>query len=355
MTLHIQVRWPRKQFLLDVDITLPATGITALFGRSGCGKSSLLRVLAGLEKIPAANVQFRQHLWQNGKQFIALEKRRIGLVFQEASLLPHLSVEQNLLYGFKRTPPAERRFSLHDILALLEINDLLPRPVQELSGGQRQRVALGRALLSSPQLLLLDEPFAALDSQTKDGIIPFIARLPVLTGIPVVLISHDAREVERLADRVVFMQDGRVTSVQPIQQALANIHTPLFDRSEPASVLLGMAGSADTTGRVPFGPEYSRFWLPSGTEIEAGQMLRLRVMARDISIALQPVAGISIQNQVPVTILAIENFQQQRILTLQLADGQQLLAEITPHAEKSLSLTVGQQVTALIKSVALLV
>ncbi|MBU2097872.1 MAG: ATP-binding cassette domain-containing protein, partial [Gammaproteobacteria bacterium] len=201
--LQIKVRLQRGDFTLNVDAQWPAAGVTALFGRSGCGKTTLLRVIAGLEKASAAQVSFADEAWQTADAFLPIEKRRIGLVFQEASLLPHLSVMDNLLYGYKRTPAAWRRMQPAAVIAMLGLDNVLDRRVDQLSGGQAQRVALGRALLASPQLLLLDEPLAALDTQTKREIMPFLSRLARESHVPIVLITHSPDEVQRLADRVV--------------------------------------------------------------------------------------------------------------------------------------------------------
>ncbi|MFN3709715.1 MAG: molybdenum ABC transporter ATP-binding protein [Alishewanella aestuarii] len=355
MTLKVKVNWQRGDFSLNADFQLPATGISVLFGRSGCGKSSLLRIIAGLERVVGAQVYFAGTRWQQDKHFIKLEQRRVGLVFQEASLLPHLSVQQNLLYGYQRTAPALRRLHLPQVLELLDIADLIKRQPEQLSGGQQQRVALGRALLASPQLLLLDEPFAALDSQTKAEIMPFIAELSRDTGVPILMISHNAREVQKLADRVVFMQNGRVTAVEPLQQALANMGSSLFDQSEAASVLLGQLGEVDQYGRVPFTAGQNCFWLAAVSAQRRTEFSsRLRVMARDVSLACGEVGQLSIQNQLSACIESITPYQQQLLVKLRLSDGQNLLAEITPYALAQLQLQPQQQVTALIKAVALI-
>ena len=227
MKLKIKVNMERDHFSLKVDTELDISGVTSLFGRSGCGKTTLLRVIAGLEKVRGAEVCFGDQPWQQSRQFLPLHRRRLSLVFQEPSLLEHLSVRGNLLYGYRRTPEKLRRHHLPEVAGMLGIEELLTRPIAQLSGGQRQRVALGRALLASPQLLLLDEPLSALDTQTKQEIMPFLTRLAQEAKVPIILVTHAPEEVERLADRVVFMDNGRIERSETREQALARPDSPL--------------------------------------------------------------------------------------------------------------------------------
>ncbi|HRP24424.1 molybdenum ABC transporter ATP-binding protein [Thauera sp.] len=376
-TLSVRARLQRAGFALEVDAALPLAGVTALFGRSGCGKTSLLRVIAGLDRVAGADVRFGDEVWQRGRHFVPLHRRRIGLVFQEHSLLPHLGVRDNLLYGYRRTPPAERRLHLQEVVDMLGIGELLERSIDKLSGGQRQRVSLGRALLTSPRLLLLDEPLSALDTQTKREIMPFLSRLAAEAGVPIVMVSHAPEEVERLADRVVFMRDGRIDCIETLRQALARSDSPLFADAGAVSVLEGLPGAVGPHGLRAFGTEGARLWLSAGGaavgEGQAGEafatqppaaetaaspprrLQRLRILARDVSLALDDPTRISIQNHLRVTIERIETHTPGRVLvTCRLADDQLLLAEVTPWSVTQLGLAPGQQVYALIKSVALL-
>jgi len=354
MTLRVRARWRREAFELDVDIALPLGGVTALFGRSGCGKTSLLRVIAGLERVRDAEVVLGDRIWQQGRHFVPLYRRRIGLVFQEHSLLPHLSVRDNLLYGYRRTPEAERRLHLDEVTAMLGIVDLFDRSIDRLSGGQRQRVSLGRALLTSPQLLLLDEPLAALDTQTKREIMPFLSRLAGEAGVPVILISHAPDEVERLADRVVFLRDGRVECVETLREALARPDSPLFDEEGPVSVLEGdLEGLADN-GLHPFVTAAARLWLVGASGRRPG-VARLRILARDVALALDAPGRVSILNQLAVTVERVEPESGGRVTVVcRLGDGQVLLAQITAWSARTLALVPGAAVFALVKSVALM-
>lgn len=354
MTLAIKARLKRSGFRLDVDIELPLSGVTSLFGRSGCGKTTLLRIIAGLEKVDDAEVRFGDQIWQQDQHFVPLHQRRIGIVFQEHSLLPHLSVRGNLLYGYKRTPEPLRRLHLDEVTDMLDIADLLDRPTDRLSGGQRQRVSVGRALLTSPQLLLLDEPLSALDTQSKREIMPFLSRLVAESGVPIVMVTHSPDEVERLADHVVFMEDGHITSLEPLQKTLMRPDSPLFADEGAVCVLEGSVLPGQNDGLIRFGNEQIQFliqaWLaPQGTPT------RLRIHANDVAIARYRVAQVSVMNQLPVVIERIDAFRPGRVLVAgRLRDGQTLTAEITEHSCRKLGLENDQLVHALIKSVALL-
>jgi len=360
-TLRIKARLERAGFALDVDTAFPLEGVTALFGRSGCGKTTLLRIIAGLEHPPGAEVHFGGTVWQSGKTFVPLHRRRVGLVFQESTLLPHLSVRGNLLYGYKRTPEPLRRLHLDEVADLLGIYELLDRRADQLSGGQRQRVALGRALLISPDLLLLDEPLNALDTQTKREIMPFLARLSDRTGIPTLLVTHTPEEVERLAHRVAFMHDGQLERLEPLRDALARADSPLFREEGAVSVLQGELGPPDQHGLHPFGPPDARYRVPAtpGSTNRAGSQARLRIDARDVSIALSPPEDISILNIIPVTIEALDEAPGHHGLARILAtcrqdDGQTLMAELTQLSTERLGLKPGIRAHALVKSAAFL-
>lgn len=200
----------RPAFSLEVDLHLPGRGVTALFGPSGSGKTTCLRAIAGLERVPGGHVSLGEQVWQDDRHFTPPHQRALGMVFQEASLFAHLNARDNLLFGYRRTPAHERRFGEEEVVELLGIGGLLSRKPHQLSGGERQRVGIGRALLTSPQLLLMDEPLAALDLRRKQEILPYLEKVTTQLEIPVLYVSHAPDEVARLADHMVVLDQGRV-------------------------------------------------------------------------------------------------------------------------------------------------
>ena len=223
--LRARFRIDRGGFVLDVDLDLPAEGVTAVFGPSGAGKSTLLRCLAGLERAPDGYLMLGQSVWQDeSKQlFVPIAQRAVGYVFQDLRLFPHLNVRDNLKYGFKRTPVLERRIPFDQVVDLLGLGELLGRRPQQLSGGEQQRVAIGRALLTSPRLLLLDEPLASLDQRRKREILPFIQRLDRALGIPIVYVSHSLGEILQLTRTLVVLRDGRIAAAGAINDVLSRL------------------------------------------------------------------------------------------------------------------------------------
>ena len=199
----IEVRFTDElgAFTLDAAFRIPATGVSALFGPSGCGKTMILRCLAGLHRPRDGYLSIAGEIWQDGRRFVKPHKRPVGYVFQDANLFAHLSVRNNLLFGARRLAKNVRSPDFDEIVALLELRDLLDRAPMHLSGGERQRVGIGRALLSAPRLLLMDEPLAALDRTAKNEILPYLNRLHRMLSIPIIYVSHDIAEVERLAER----------------------------------------------------------------------------------------------------------------------------------------------------------
>ena len=298
--IEARLHLPRGAFTLDVALALPARGVTALFGPSGCGKTTVLRALAGLERA-AGRVVLRGQVWQDdaAHRFVPTHQRAIGYVIQESALFPHLDVQRNLAYGLQRIAPAERRIALDQVVALLGIAPLMPRRPATLSGGERQRVAIARALATSPQLLLMDEPLAALDAARKAEVLPYLERLHEELAIPIVYVSHAIDEVARLADHLVLMDAGRVVGEGPIAEMLARTDTPLSHGQEAGVVLQGVVGERDAQwhlarlelrGAEPLGLWARDHGLP------AGRSVRLRVLARDVSITRARQTGTSIGN-----------------------------------------------------------
>ncbi|WMC09435.1 molybdenum ABC transporter ATP-binding protein [Oceanimonas pelagia] len=338
----------RPGFCLDAAFEQPSSGVTALFGPSGCGKTTLLRCLAGLERADG-------ELWLNGANLhrLPVHRRRFGYVFQEASLFTHLSVRNNLLYGWRRLPKGQSRPDFDEIVGWLGLEPLLEQGTASLSGGQRQRVAIGRALLTAPRLLLLDEPLSALDSRAKREILPWIEGLSARAGVAVFYVTHAPDEVERLADRVIFMEQGRTTRMETLQQAMARPDSPLFVELGAASMLEGELGTGLADGRTPFVFHGQTLWLVHARR-PGGERVRVRIQASDVSLALAPVGGVSILNQLPVRVLALHDMGEGRVLVDgELNGGQRLLAEVSAWSANQLKLHQGMHCYALIKAVAL--
>ncbi|TXT35048.1 MAG: molybdate transport system ATP-binding protein [Comamonadaceae bacterium] len=349
---RFQLDWPG--FTLDVDLDLPARGVTALFGHSGSGKTTLLRCIAGLERAPLGRITVNGEVWQDNKHWLPTHQRPLGYVFQEASLFPHLTVLGNLRYGLKRTSEAQR-VSLDAAIELLGIGHLLERKPDRLSGGERQRVSMARALALSPRLLLMDEPLAALDLKRKQEILPYLERLHRELDMPVLYVSHSPDEVARLADHIVVMEAGRAVAAGPLTETLARVDLPIHLGEDAGVVLDAVVAERDAPwhlARVEF-PGGSLWVRDAGHAL--GDAVRVRILARDVSIALVPVHGISIQNCLPATLEQIATDHHPALALLRLKVGSSpMLARLTQRSAAGLGLMPGMAVWVQIKAVALI-
>ncbi|RON91523.1 molybdenum ABC transporter ATP-binding protein [Pseudomonas fluorescens] len=346
-------------FSLDVDLHLPGRGVTALYGHSGSGKTTCLRCIAGLERAEQGFIQINDEIWQDSERriFVPPHKRALGYVFQEASLFPHLSVLANLQFGLKRIAKAQRRVDMAQATELLGIGHLLERHPQHLSGGERQRVGIARALLTSPKLLLMDEPLAALDSQRKNEILPYLQRLHDELDIPVLYVSHAQDEVARLADHLVLLSDGMALASGPIGETLARLDLPMAMGDDAGVIIEGQVSAYDA--------EYQLLSLQlPATEMNirvthapmaVGQALRAKVHARDISLSLHDSEASSILNRLPVTVISEQTADNTAHVLIRLdAGGTPLLARITRFSRDQLGIHPGQYLWAQIKAVAVL-
>jgi molybdate transport system ATP-binding protein len=354
--LEVDIAHRLGAFRLEANFTCQATGITALFGRSGAGKTSLVNALAGLLRPERGRIVLRGQTLFDSARGIDLppERRRLGYVFQEGRLFPHLSVRQNLLYGYRRAPAGERALGLDRVVGLLGIDSLLERRPGALSGGEKQRVALGRALLANPRLLLMDEPLAALDQPRKEEILPFIEQLKAELDLPIVYVSHAMQEIVRLADTLVLMSNGRIEAVGPLEELTSRLDLrPLTGRYEAGAVLTTtVAGQDKMFGLTELRFAGGRLRVPH-INLPLGQTLRVRIRARDVSISLSKPENISILNVIPCTIKEIGEEKSPQI-DLQLdAGGAPIWARITARSRAALGLQPGLQVYALVKSIAI--
>lgn len=343
-------------FTFDAAFTVPAHGVTALFGPSGCGKTTLLRAIAGLQRFDDGTCVVAGETWQDATLFRPPHRRPAGYVFQEASLFPHLSVRGNLLFGARSKAPQDPGvIAFDEVVALLGLETLLGRGPHHLSGGERQRVAIGRALLSRPRLLLMDEPLSALDRPTRDEILPFLERLHARLAVPVLYVTHDRTEVERLADTLVLLREGRVEAVGPLD-TLQSDPACAYAQGRDAAVTLDAVVDAfvPEDGLARLSVAGQSFLVPSAP-LPAGERRRLRIAAGDVSLARHAPEASTILNILPVTILSgTPTADHAMLVVLGLGhDGPRLLARVTRRSWQALGLAAGQKVFAQIKSVAL--
>ncbi|HTH78017.1 MAG TPA: molybdenum ABC transporter ATP-binding protein [Ramlibacter sp.] len=351
-TNRIRLKLPRADYTLDIDLELPHSGITGIFGPSGAGKTSVLRCVAGLDRAQPGIVRIAGETWQDEGAFVPAWKRAVGYVFQEASLFDHFDVRGNVEYGRKRA--GGDRASLDAAIELLGIAHLLDRRPASLSGGERQRVAIARAVASAPQLMLLDEPLAALDTARRHEILPWLARLRDELELPMLYVTHSIDEIARLADTVVLLDRGRVNAHGPARDVLGRIDASAMLGDEAGALLEGRVAQRDDQWQLALiAFDGGQLWLRD-SGIALGRGVRLRVLARDVSIATHEPQGSSIQNTLAATIAQLEPDVHPSQVIVQLRCGDSLLlARITARAAHTLALEPGQRVWAQVKSVAL--
>jgi len=354
MTLEVALQHRMGNFSLDVSFESQGE-LTALFGGSGAGKTTVVNAIAGLLRPNSGRIAVdgRTVLDIGRGVFVPPHRRRLGYVFQEGRLFPHLTVKQNLLYGRWFAPRAERTADFGRVAGMLGLETLLERRPLALSGGEKQRVAIGRALLASPRLLLMDEPLASLDDPRKAEILPYVERLRDEAKVPIVYVSHSVAEVARLATTVVLLDDGKVAAIGSVSEVMGRIDLfPLTGAQEAGAVLdahvaahdapAGLTRLDSTAGpiRVPLfdGP--------------VGAHLRLRIRARDVILALAPPTGISALNVLAGAVTAVEAGAGPLATVGIDCSGAPLLARLTRKSVADLGLAPGIRVYAIVKSVA---
>jgi molybdate transport system ATP-binding protein len=341
----------RPGFTLEAAFAAPYPGVIAVFGRSGSGKTTLLNLIAGLESPDSGHIRLNDDTLTDTASAIqvAPERRRIGYVFQEPRLFPHLSVTGNLRYGEARARDAARIAGFAEVVALLGLEKLLDRQPSRLSGGERQRVALGRALLSQPRLLLLDEPLAALDVTRREEVLPYLEALRDRLAIPMIYVSHQFEEVLRLATYLVVLEGGRVCTHGSVGEVSlrAEFHA-VAGPDLTGAVLEGIVTAVDAangSADLRVGAGTLRVSL-KGTA--PGARVRLQVLARDVILAIQPVAGLSVRNALPGTVRSVTLDAEGALVTVDVG-GVAVLARITPEALRALDLKPGDAAWALFK------
>jgi molybdate transport system ATP-binding protein len=355
MTLNLDIRHRLGAFTLEAAFEADG-GVTALFGRSGSGKTSLIRIIAGLIRPDQGQVTLDGTTLTDmpGGRFIPAHRRRFGYVFQEARLFPHLSVRRNLNYGRWFAPKGEAGDSFDRIVDMLGIAPLLDRPPGKLSGGEKQRVAIGRALLSTPRLLLMDEPLAALDEERKAEILPYLERLRDEVGIPIIYVSHSIAEVARLASKVVILREGRVEAVgSPVEVLSRPTGARGAERREAGALLEGRVEAISGHHNLSTVALRHETLLVPGIAQPVGRTVRIHIPARDVMLATNKPEGLSALNILAGTVSGISSAADGMLEISVDCGGDTVFSRITLLSAERLDLSIGSKVYAVIKTVAL--
>lgn len=354
MTLAVRFRHDYPGISFDIGFEAPVPGTTVLFGRSGAGKSTIISVVAGLFRPEACHVSVNGTVLADTARgvFVPPERRHIGLVFQDARLFPHLTVAGNLRYGLHRA--SGRAIQFDEVVELLGLEAMLARRPGRLSGGERSRVAIGRALLSQPVLLAMDEPLASLDEQHKAEILPYLARLKHALSLPILYVTHALDEVARLADALVLIRAGRVVASGALNAVLSRGDLPFAEREDAGAVLDAKIVAHDMGRHLTALAAGGRSLLVPLLAESVGTDLRVRVPAREVILATEAPQAISVQNVIAGTVRRItEDVAHHAALVEVALDGAALLARVTPDAVARLGLRPDAPVLALVKSVAI--
>lgn len=353
LRLSVIKRW--EGFKLRVQLDAPTPGVVALFGRSGCGKTTLINIISGLLQPDEGRVELDGVVLTDTRERIRIpvERRRIGYVFQDARLFPHLGVLANLRYGLRRAPTASRSIRLDEVLALLGLERLLGRRPYQLSGGERQRVALGRALLSQPRLLLLDEPLASLDAARREEVLPYLETLRDKLSIPMVFVSHQLDEVLRLATHVALMEAGEIVACGTLSDISLRPELRAIVGSEAVGAVLD-----GTVTRVDAAAGMADVQLGGGVlhvslqEVRVGARIRVQLLARDIILATETPRGLSVRNALQGVITDIADDVGNAVLVrVDIGTGAAVLSRVTRNAMQELELRPGSRVWVLVKAV----
>lgn len=357
-TITSSFRGTVGNFTLDASFAIPASGITGIFGPSGCGKTTVLRCLAGLMHFKAGSLSVDGTIWQNENIFLPPYKRSVGYVFQEPRLFSHLSVYENLEYGLKRSGKTQQTLTPEHVTDLMGIDKFLNRSIHGLSGGEKQRIAIARALLSQPQLLLMDEPLSALDKVSRNDILPYLESLHENLGLPIIYVTHDFAEIERLADHLILMDHGKVTASGPLTSLLTDLKQPIARQPEAAMVLDVTQADYDETFDISLCLASGIQFQVPGRIGKVGSAHRLKISASDVSLALGDYPATStLLNIFPARIIEASMVGTcQMMILLELTNTEapvRLLSSVTRKSWQTLNFKPGMQVFAQVKSMAL--
>jgi len=354
--LSVTLNKRRDGFGLRVAFDAPTPGVVALFGRSGCGKSTTIDLIAGLLEPDEGRISLDGVVLLDtaDRASVPAERRRIGYVFQDSRLFPHFNVNSNLRYGLKRARGVQQRIGFEEVVALLGLGALLGRRPNQLSGGERQRVALGRALLSQPQLLLLDEPLASLDAARRDEVLPYFEALRDRLSIPMIYVSHQFDEVLRLATHVVLLDAGKVVAQgSPAEISLQPELRAIVGPEAVGAVLDGRITAVDpqrNLADLQLGAGTLRI---SARDAQVGSTVRVQLLARDIILATEPPTSLSVRTAIEGDVESITDDEDDARLVRVDVGGASVLARVTAAAVDALRLQRGTHVWVLIKAVSM--
>ena len=357
MSINIELSDAYGQFEFDINVTLPEGGVTTFFGPSGAGKSTILRCIAGLTRSKKGYISVCGDIWQDEKNNIFLPpyQRELGYVFQEPRLFSHLTVRENLEYGLKRTPAKDQYVDWHAVIEILDIQHLLQRMPEKLSGGEQQRVAIGRALLASPKLLLMDEPLASLDQSRKQEVLPFIRALHREISIPIFYVTHALTEILQIADNIVLIENGRVLANGALHEVFSNLAVSSDLGEVSGSVIEATVEEHDNEyGLTCLSFKGGKIYIP-GLAQTVGAHLRVHVLAKNVGIALQkPQETTSFLNIFEAKVVEVGTPDKAtHSVQVKLDIGVPLLACISRKSIQTLHLEPGMKCFALVKAVAL--
>ena len=352
MELKLALNSDFERFRLRAEGTFPLDGVTALFGPSGAGKTTVLNAIGGFQR-GLGFVEFDGSVWDGDGHFVPPYRRPVGTVFQDGRLFEHLTVRGNLQYALKRGDAGGPSIDISDVIDAIGLEPLLTRRPATLSGGETKRVAIARALLARPRLLLMDEPLAAIDRVGKMNILHLVRELPKTFGVPVLYVSHLVEEIVQVSERLIAIRDGQFVDQGDTATMLESLGPEVTGHFEAGALIEGrviehddnFAMSAIATGGGPL-------WVPDAGAIDIGELVRVRLRARDVSIALNPLGGVSIRNQLPAVILEISEEPGAHAEVRMDCGGATIRARLTRMAVHDLGLVPGKEVHALIKSVA---
>ena len=358
MTLSAKINLTREsssaKFHLELDLNIPSDGITALFGSSGSGKTSLLRCIAGLEENAIATIRFKNDLWQNLDYFLPTHERRIGLVFQRQNLFPHLTSRQNIEFAEKRVNSTLDNLNVDSVIDNLEIEHLLNKYPAQMSGGEQQLVALARTLRSNPALLLMDEPLSSLDDPRKNRLLEIIKGLNAKQGLPILYVTHSVDEVLKIADHLLVIEDGKLSINKPLMEAFDDetINHQVWPHIG-AVIEARLTSQTTEYGMHKLEFQGGNFWIPDSNK-GIGFKTRLVILARDISIALSNHTDTSILNKVQAVITKIREDANPAFLQIHSKAGKNnFRALVTKKSLNTLELETGKSIWLQIKNIAI--